>query len=378
MKSVRGRILASAAAVVVAAVGAVGFLASRASQYEFRRIEMFRVVGGGDSPGIPPGVERRILEGGPGPANLGPARSVDRWIVAAVVGVGISSLAAMALLTGRILGPVEELTRAARRLESGDLAARVPHEGGDEIGELARAFNGMAEALSRNEEARRNMVSDAAHELRTPLTNIRAQIEAIQDGLAAADGRTVASLHEEAMLLTRLVEDLQDLALADAGELRMHFADVRIDDALARAAKAHEARAAARGVRLVTATAPDLPNVRADAERLGQILRNLLENAIAHTGEGGEISMSASSGEKSILVIVRDTGEGIPASELPRIFDRFYRADPSRSRGTGGSGLGLPIVRQLVAAHGGEIEIRSEPGRGTSAEFTLPPFTENS
>jgi signal transduction histidine kinase len=375
-KSLRGRLLGATAAVVLAAVGAVGFLASRATHYEFRRVETFRVVGKGD----PPLLERRVLESGAGQAPEAPSGpSVDRWIVAAVVGVGLASLAAVALLTRRILGPVEALTRAARQLESGDLAARVSEERADEIGELARAFNRMANALRRNEETRRNMVGDVAHELRTPLTNLRAQIEAIQDGLAPSDDRAVASLHEETMLLAGLVDDLQDLALADAGELRMSFAGVSIRDSIDRAVKAYAARAEAKNIGLATVVPAFLPPVRADEKRLGQVLRNLLENALTHTGQGGmiSISISASADAAGARVTVADTGEGIPAEDLPRVFERFYRTDRSRSRETGGAGLGLSIVRQLVLAHGGDVSIDSTPGRGTSVSFSLP-FIENS
>ena len=374
MRSLRGRLLTATAAVVLASVAAVGYLASRASSYEFRRIELFRVADKETRPQL----ERRVIEGGPATAPGVPSiPSVNRWIVAAVVGVGLASLAAVALLTRRILGPVEDLTRAARRLGSGDLGARVSSGRRDEIGELAAAFNRMAEALGANEENRRQMVADVAHELRTPLTNLRAQIEAIQDGLARADERVVGSLHEETMHLAGLVEDLQDLALAEAGELRMRFESVRIGEAVDNAVEACRTRAAAKNVRVIASVAQSLAPVRADEKRTGQILRNLLDNALAHTGEGGEVSVRAEAVGMGVRVTVADTGEGIAAEDLSRVFERFYRADRSRSRVTGGAGLGLPIVRQLVLAHGGEVSIESAPGRGTSVTFSLP-FIENS
>jgi signal transduction histidine kinase len=297
--------------------------------------------------------------------------TVNRWLLLAVLGAGAVAFLLALALTRRILGPVESLTKAARRMGSGDLSQRVAVRSGDEIGELGRAFNGMADALERNEALRRGLVTDVAHELRTPLTNLRCQIEAIQDGLLPADPAAIRSLHEETLLLSRLVTDLQDLAMAEAGRLPLHRASVDLGSAVEAALASLRPLAAERGVRL-RANVPETLAVSADRERLGQILRNLLSNAVTHTPEGGEVTVAAGASKGTIEVAVRDTGPGIAPEHLERVFDRFYRADPARARATGGSGLGLAIVKQLVEAHGGTARAESEVGRGAVFTFTLP------
>jgi signal transduction histidine kinase len=299
------------------------------------------------------------------------AGSANRWLAAAAVVAGVGALFLIAALSRRLLGPIESLTDAARKMEQGQRTVRVPVASGDELGELARSFNSMADAIARQEALRRNLVSDVAHELRTPLTNIRGQLEALQDGLAAPDRRTVDSLHEDARLLERLVDDLQDLALAEAGQLALHPAPLSMRDAALRAAAALEPRAKSEGVAM-SVEVPDDAVVVADRDRVVQILSNLLGNAITHTPSGGRIVISAERRDGAVRTSVVDTGSGIEAEHLPHVFDRFYRTDPSRARSSGGAGLGLAIVRQLVRAQNGEVAATSEPGRGTVISFTLP------
>lgn len=300
-------------------------------------------------------------------------RSVNRWMIGAVAAAAALAMIVTWLLSRRIVGPVEALTGAARRMERGDWSARVAVRSKDEFGDLSHAFNSMADSLSRNEALRRQLVTDVAHELRTPLTNLRAQLEAIEDGIVPADAGALRSLHEETLLLSRLVEDLQDLSLAEAGRLRLDRSPVAPREALEAAAASFRARCDERGIALrVETPAEGTPAVSADAARLAQILRNLLANAITHTFEAGAVTLAASREGASVRFVVRDTGEGIAPEHLAHVFDRFYRADASRSRATGGAGLGLPIVKQLVEAHGGTVAIESEPGRGTAISFTLP------
>jgi signal transduction histidine kinase len=257
-------------------------------------------------------------------------------------------------------------------MERGDLAQRVPVRGGGELGELARAFNAMAEAVASNEQLRRHMVSDVAHELRTPLTNIRGHLEALCDGVLAPDRETFDSLLEEAGLLTRLVEDLQQLALAEAGQLRLEREPAQVEEIVGRTATAVQAQFTARELRLATDCSPGLPTVDIDAERIGQVLRNLLNNAAAYTPKGGRVAISARHSDGYVEVSVADSGIGIAPEDLPYVFERFYRADRSRARATGGAGLGLAIAKQLVEAHGGRIWVESDLGQGTKFTFTLP------
>jgi signal transduction histidine kinase len=317
--------------------------------------------------------------------------SVNRTLLLIAVVAGLGAVLLILGLSHRILAPVEALTTAVRRMGAGDLSQRVEVMSRDEVGELARAFNAMADGLARLEELRRNMVTDVAHELRTPLSNIRGYLEALQDGVVEPERHIIDSLHKEAMLLNCLVDDLQELSLAEAGQIRLGRQPVALADIVDRALETIRPRAEAEGIALQV----DLPGdllVDVDPQRIGQVLRNLLENALTHTPPGGEIAVAAHAacpepsdalspveglskgrGEGQwVEVSVRDTGSGIAAEDLPYVFERFYRADRSRSRASGGAGLGLAIARQLVEAHGGRIEVESEIGQGTQFTFTLP------
>jgi signal transduction histidine kinase len=297
--------------------------------------------------------------------------TLNRWLLFSALGSGALAVLLTLALSRRILGPVEALTGAVRRMGSGDLDARVAEAGPDEIGTLARAFNTMADALARTEGLRRTLVTDVAHELRTPLTNLRCQIEALQDGLQPADAEALASLHEETLLLARLVDDLQDLALAESGRLPLRLSSVRIDEVVTAALASMRTSARERGITL-QAEVPGGLVVSGDRERLGQVLRNLLANAETHTPEGGTVSVTADRAGDLVRLVVADSGTGIAADHLPHVFDRFYRADPSRARATGGAGLGLAIVKQLVEAHGGTVSVSSAPGAGTRFTISLP------
>jgi len=282
------------------------------------------------------------------------------------------ALAFTFVLSRRMSAPIQALTSAARRLGQGDFSQRVNVQTRDEVGELARTFNSMADDLTRAEQLRRNMVADAAHELRTPLSNIRGYLEAIRDGLMQPDASTLNSVYEEALLLSKLVEDLQELSLADAGQLHIVCQPEDIAVSIKSAVSATQPQADAKGVSLTVDLPEMLPYCNIDYHRIGQVLRNLLDNALAHTPEGGSITVSARESGNQVEVAVSDTGEGIPREDLPNIFERFYRVDKSRARATGGSGLGLTIAKRLVEAHGGRIEVQSELGKGSRFSFTVP------
>jgi len=274
--------------------------------------------------------------------------SVDRWLLAGLAAAALLAMLVMVTIFRRVFAPVEALTRGVRALAGGRLDARVEVRGRDEVAELGRAFNTMAEALERNERARRNMVTDVAHELRTPLTNIRVQIEAAQDGVMEADGRWLSSIEEDAATLAHLVDDLQELSLAEAGQLRLEHVEIPVAELVERAIGG----VPLRGKSLTRDVAPDLV-VRLDARRMVQVLRNLLVNATTHATSA--IAVSASRAGEGIEIRIADDGPGVPDDHAAHIFDRFYRADPSRSRSTGGAGLGLAIAKQIVELHGGSI-----------------------
>jgi signal transduction histidine kinase len=279
-------------------------------------------------------------------------------------------------LSRRILAPVKALSSAAQRLGRGDFSQRVKVKDKSELGELAQSFNTMASDLERVEELRQNMVADVAHELRTPLSNLQGYLEALGDGVIKPDARTIRSLGEEAALLSRLVDDLQELSLAEAGKLKL---DCRVEDIAAlinQTVTAVRGQAAAKGISVATELPDKLPVVNIDSHRIIQVLRNLLENAVTHTAKDGAITVAAKQRGGWVEVSVTDNGEGIPAKDLPNIFERLYRVDKSRARATGGSGLGLTIAKRLVEAHGGKIKVRSRLGKGSRFSFTIPIFEE--
>lgn len=301
---------------------------------------------------------------------------LNRTLLLAALASAFVALLIAVILSRRIVRPIEALTKAVHQMERGDLSQRVETSSRDEIGELSHAFNAMADSLTHAEQLRRNLVNDVAHELRTPLTNIRCQIEALQDALASPTPQMIDSLHEEAMLLNRLIDDLQDLALAEAGQISLELRRISVKEEVAQAVYAAE-QTKNSGPSIQIEVADTCPDVLADSQRLRQILRNLLKNAITHTSANGMILVRASQLDSRVEIAIEDTGSGISSDDLPYVFERFYRADSSRSRDTGGAGLGLAIVKQIVAAHGGETCIESVVGRGTNIRFYLPIFVAN-
>lgn len=290
--------------------------------------------------------------------------------IAGVAGLVLLLTVSVTVLVGtQLVRPLRALAEAA--LHPADGQVRVPVTTRDEIGYLAAALNDLSERRALIEEQRKALVSDVAHELRTPLSNIRGWLEAAEDGIAVSDRAFMASLLAEALQLQHIIDDLQDLAAADAGALRLHPEPVYVRDLLDHVADAHRARADAADVRLEVRAEGD-PALTADPIRLRQAVANLLSNSLRHTPAGGGVTLRAERAGEDVVIEVADTGTGIAPEDLPMVFDRFWRAERSRNRQTGGSGLGLAIVRQLVEAHGGTATVRSTPGAGSVFTLRLP------
>jgi len=288
---------------------------------------------------------------------------------------GLSGLAAvvLALIVSRQLTrPLRRLAAAAGEIARGNLAVRVNERTQDEAGQVGRAFDTMADALQQQEQARQSFMTDIAHELRNPLSVLRGNLEAIQDGLLEPTPEQVSTLHGQSMALSRLVEDLRTLSLASTGHLDIHRQEMDLRQVAGAVVAGFQPSAAERGIVLSLQAPNELPFVFADPERVGQALRNLIDNALRYTPPGGSVVVSLTADEGQVTVAVADTGGGVTPEDLPHVFDRFYRADRSRSRATGGSGVGLAIVKQLVEAQGGGVSAQSEPGRGSTFAFSLP------
>jgi two-component system OmpR family sensor kinase len=298
-------------------------------------------------------------------------------LLAGALAGALSILLGLGLSRG-LTAPLARLTAAARYIAGGDLSQRVPETGSAEIAALGQAFNQMAADLEKAEELRRNLVADVAHELRTPLSVLQGNLRAILDGVYPLEQAEIAALYDESRLVSRLVDDLHELAQAEAGQLHLDLRPTDLAEVIQTTVANFAIVAEAKEVRLTTDLADALPPVLADPDRLAQIMRNLLSNALRHTPEGGQITVSATyNGPRefnrpAVRIVVADTGEGIPPNDLPHVFDRFWQTERSRSRERGGSGLGLAIARHLVQAHGGEIGVESEVGQGSRFWFTLP------
>jgi two-component system sensor histidine kinase BaeS len=284
---------------------------------------------------------------------------------------------AIALLLGALLArtltsPIRELTSATRALAKGDLGQQVTVRTQDEMGELATSFNQMSADLAHASQLRRQMTADIAHELRTPLSLILGYTESLSDGKLPATQETFDIMYDEAQHLSRLIDDLRTLSLADAGELQLNRRPVDARGLLERARLTHAPEAQRQGISLQVEAPHDLPQVEVDPGRLAQVLENLMSNALRHTPERGQITLSGAAEGDTVYLRVQDNGDGISPEDLPYVFDRFYRADKSRQRQGGESGLGLAIAKSFVEAHGGSLSVESALGEGTSFIIALP------
>ncbi|HSL16180.1 MAG TPA: HAMP domain-containing sensor histidine kinase [Actinomycetota bacterium] len=267
----------------------------------------------------------------------------------------------------RTTRPVDDVMRAADRVAAGDYSVRVRSDGPPGMRRLGTAFNAMTERLAANEELRRNLLADVAHDLKTPLSVIRGNVEGVLDGVYPPDEAHLRTVVEETAVMLRLLDDLQTLSTAEAGMLQLHREAVApgrlVDDVVA----AFRARAAEKGIELSGQATAGLPAIEADPVRIGEVLANLVANAIRHTPKGGSVRVDANHAGDGVTFVVADTGPGIPLEQLPQVFDRFVKSSDS-----GGAGLGLAIAKRLVEAHRGRIEARSPETGGAEVRFTLP------
>jgi signal transduction histidine kinase len=297
---------------------------------------------------------------------------VNLALIAGVVGGAAAAIVLGVVLARSLTRPLRELTLGARAVAAGELDTQVPVRSSDELGELAEAFNQMNADLATSRDRRRQLTADVAHELRTPLSVILGHSEGIQEGVLEASENNLAVIHDEAMRLERLVEDLRILSLVESGELPLELGEYGPAVILQKAAASYRALAREKEIDIDVDLSGELPEVRIDLDRMGQVLGNLVNNAIRHTPDGGSVSLAAHELDGAIEFKVKDTGPGIDPEDLPHVFERFYRGDKSRQRDGAGSGLGLAIAKSLTEAQGGSIRAESQPGEGTTILLQIP------
>jgi two-component system sensor histidine kinase BaeS len=305
--------------------------------------------------------------------------AVSEALTLAAVAATVTAVIASLLISRQVVAPVQAMMVASRRVAEGHyeervrVAGNIPKQEQDELGRLALSFNQMADRLERTESMRRQLIGDVTHELRTPLTTIKGYMEGLMDGVLPPDEETYTQIYREADRLQRLVNDLQELSRVEAGAYELHLqpasVKVLVDSTIGRLGRQFQEK----GVSLTVQIAPDLPPVKVDEDRIGQVLLNLVGNALQYTPLGGSVQITATGQPAWVQIAIADTGIGIPPEHLPHVFTRFYRVDKSRSRQGGGSGIGLTIAKHLVEAHGGSLWVESPgTGKGSTFIFTVP------
>lgn len=299
-------------------------------------------------------------------------RGVRRALIISGLVAFVAALIIGGLWVHSVVAPLQHLGAAARAITAGDLRARAPVEGHDEIADLARTFNTMAESLERARVARQMQTADIAHELRNPLAVLQGTLEALADGVYPPTPENIEPALTQVRTLNRLIEDLRLLAQVDAGELRLHIAPLDLVPWLTRLLDAYRPAFQERTLDVQVSVPPNLPTISADADRLAQVVHNVISNALRYVPEGGALRVTAQPEGKGVTLRIADNGPGLPPEQRDLIFERFWRAESSRSRATGGSGLGLTIARQIILAHGGRIWAEETPGGGLTIAFWLP------
>jgi signal transduction histidine kinase len=305
-------------------------------------------------------------------ATLGFLQSVWWQFLLAGAVAGLISLIGARWLARGMTQPLRDMAAAVRRMEVGDYTSRVHTHSRDEVGQLATAFNRMSAELELLERSRRDLVANVSHELKTPITAIRAHLENLADGIEQPDRDTLQVMLGQTERLGRLVDQLLDLSKLESGEVPLQLEPMALAPMVDRVISEFSVGRAVTDIALL-AEVPDDLTVDADRERIHQVVFNLVDNAVRFTPPGGEVTIAAERAAERVRVMVRDTGVGVAPEHLPRLFERFYRADPARSRDDGGgTGIGLAIARSIVEGHGGRITAKSEPGNGATFTFDLP------
>ncbi len=291
------------------------------------------------------------------------------WVIGAAAVALAAALLVSAYVVRRLTRPLAAMTRAAHRFAAGDRTARAALNAPGELGDMAGAFDRMADEVVRTEGVRRQLAADVAHEIRTPLAALQAGLEELRDGLRQADSQRLGALHDQTLRLGRVVQDLADLSAAESAALSLHPTDTDLAGIAATALAAQQAQLDAAGLRVRADLATSTP-VHADADRLHQAVANLLSNAARYCRPGDQVSLSSSIDGRTAVLDIADTGPGIPADELPHVFDRLWRGQHAHA--VAGSGIGLAVVRELITAHGGTVTARSPAGSGTTITVRLP------
>lgn len=363
--SLRIRLALIFALVAIVTATAIAMVTPSIVEHGFAQVrddDERRGVGQGQGPGPRQGR-------GPGPVQQETTMAIVLVAVAAAAGASVLGF----LVAGRLIRPLGRLRDAAADVAAGDLERRSSvADRSDEIGDLGRSFDSMAEALERSDAARRRLFQDAAHELKTPITVIDATTTAILDGVYEHDDTHLETIRQQSHLLTRVVDDLRTVSLAESGQMPLDITEVDAADVVRAVARGFAPAAELSGVNLAVELADEPIAVRADRERLRQMLGALVDNALRHTPEGGSVVLEGERKDGAVWLDVRDNGPGIPAEDLPHLFERFYRADPSRQRASGTSGLGLAIVRALADAQAGSVGAENIEPHGARFWLRLP------
>ena len=309
-----------------------------------------------------------------------PISNIVNQVVKSIAIIGIlsimTSIAIIWIISRRTLNPITNIVNTSKYLSKGDFTKRIDQSVSGELSEIVTAFNYMASELQKLDEQRKIMIADIAHELRTPMTNLKGYIEGWSDGIIKPDNETLKILDYQVNTLSKIIDDLSTLSLAESGMLSLNISEFELNNKISEIINNFKLRSESQNINIINNITPDI-TINYDPQRFTQIVTNILNNSILATDDGGIISFSTSTNNNNLLLKISDNGTGIPKDELPYIFDRFYRTDKSRNRQSGGSGLGLSIVKYLIESHNGTIKINSELSKGTEVLISIKKFNTN-